>query len=159
MLNYIFNIEIAVSVFICYYVPMAHWREEFGDYNRHGAKVVGTLLDDSGVVYRPVTHRYECRCGLVWESCGTTPARAKCDTCPKRQWQSKGGRPPKVKEGDRVGRLTVVGRVNTNQILCVCDCGNEVRPVVTQLVKGAITECARCGNRKRGPKGPHIGKR
>ena len=46
-----------------------------------------------------------------------------------------------VKEGDRFGRLVVVGKVSRGKIRCLCDCGAEVVKHRYRLVNGETRSC------------------
>jgi hypothetical protein len=52
-------------------------------------------------------------------------------------------RHPEMKPGDRVGKLTLVERVNVGgraRWVCRCDCGKETRPIESNLQK-AVGSC------------------
>lgn len=52
---------------------------------------------------------------------------------------------PKVEEGQRFGRLTVLQetapRSGNRRVTCMCDCGSEVNTMIQSLIKGEATSC------------------
>lgn len=88
--------------------------------------------------------------------------KTKIDNRAKR-WESNLEKYKKDLIGKKVGKLTIVdvyrnkndynGGASTFRLLCKCDCGNETRPLVHQVIgPRASTSSCGCDRKKRGEK-------